>query len=114
MLRKVVAVFRSAIVGPNLAQLSRFTNAEIGTLSLLLSEDPVTQAIMASGAAAGSNPAPAARDPADLAAVDGPGLHAVRHELASLKERVEVLERLSARQSHARPKRGAEHNDLTP
>lgn len=92
VLRKLIAMLRSMLIGPSLNKLSRFTPNEIGSLSVLLSKDPVMKAIIAGGRGGLSLPFDRRVKGSQRESLD---LTQIKLELASLHERLDVLERMT-------------------
>jgi hypothetical protein len=100
MLRKVIALVRGFVIGPNLARITGLNQAELNNLMLYASSDPIISAIRA----------PSVQGQTQHTKVGESGcmesceaireeLKVLTHQQTVLEERIAVLERILYRQT---------------
>ncbi len=91
MLRNIISIVRSLIVGPSLTKLSRLKKSEIDNIMTLSSEDPVYRYLVDSSSQKAAPETTAKALPEHLSKE----LSALQEQVTILSERVEVLERIN-------------------
>ena len=87
MIRRFIAIMRTAIIGPQLGQLASLDQERMNNLFLMVSDDPFAATL-------NNNPGP--KNVSEThSSLHHEDLSTLKLELAALKERIDVLERIN-------------------